>query len=74
LKQVYCSYSRTHNIQNSFLHSLLVFLRSTLLLNRNKHIGEELFVFYKFAFPANFCWPLPYRCFGCYMCFMWFHL
>jgi len=23
-----------------------------LLLNRNKHIGEELFVFYKFAFSA----------------------
>jgi len=24
---------------------------STLLLNRNKHIGEEFFVFYKFAYP-----------------------
>jgi len=24
---------------------------STLLLNRNKHIGEEFFVFNKFAFP-----------------------
>ena len=43
LTQIYCSYSRTHNIQNGFLHSLLVFLRSTLLLNRNKHIGEEFF-------------------------------
>jgi len=50
LKQIYCSYSRTHNIQNGFLYSLLVFLRSTLLLNRNKHIGEEFFVFCKFAF------------------------
>jgi len=25
---------------------------STLLLNRNKHIGEEFFVFCKFAFPS----------------------
>jgi len=25
---------------------------SALLLNRNKHIGEEFFVFYKFAFPS----------------------
>jgi len=23
------------------------------LLNRNKHIGEECFVFYKFAFPST---------------------
>jgi len=52
LKQIYCSYSRTHNIQNGFLHSLLVFVRSALLLNRNKHIGENFFVFYKFAFPS----------------------
>jgi len=52
LKQIYCSYSRTHNIQNGFLHSLLVFLRSTLLLNKNKPIGEEFFVFYKLAFPS----------------------
>ena len=50
LKQIYCSYSRTHSIQNGFLHFLLLFLRSTLLLNRNKHIGEECFVFYKFEF------------------------
>jgi len=52
LKKIYCSYSRTHNIQNGFLHSLLVFLRSTLLLNKNKRIGEEFFVFYKLAFPS----------------------
>jgi len=25
---------------------------STLLLNRNKHIGEEYFLFCKFAFPS----------------------
>jgi len=53
LKQIYCSYSRTHNIQNGFPHFLLLFLRSTLLLKINKHIGEELFVFYKFAFPST---------------------
>jgi len=44
LKQIYCSYSRTHNIQIGFLHFLLLFLRSTLLLNRNKRIGEEFFL------------------------------
>ena len=52
LKQIYCSYSRTHKIQNGFLHSLLVFWRSSLLLIRNKHTGEEFFVFYKFALPS----------------------
>jgi len=48
LKQIYCSHSRTHNIKNS----LFVFLRSTMLLNRNKHIGEDCFVFCKFVFPS----------------------
>jgi len=47
-----CSYLRNHNIQNGFLHFLLLLLRSTFLLNRNKHIGEEFFVFHKFAFPS----------------------
>jgi len=50
---MYCGYSRTHNIQNGFLHSLLLFLRSTLLLKRNKHIGEECFVFHNFEFKLN---------------------
>jgi len=50
--QIYCSYSRTHNIQKGFLHSLLLFVRSTLLLKRNNHIGEEFCVFCKFAFPS----------------------
>jgi len=31
-------------------YTLLLFLTSTLLLNRNKHIGEEFCVFCKFAF------------------------
>ena len=52
LTQICCSYSRTHNIQNGFLHFLLLFLRSTLFVNRSKHIGEEFFVLCKFAFPA----------------------
>ena len=34
LKQIYCSYSRTQKIQKGFL---LLFLRSTLLLKRNKY-------------------------------------
>jgi len=54
LKQIYCSYSRTRNTQNGFLHSLSLFLRSTLLLNRNKRIGEECFVFYKFEFQFKY--------------------
>jgi len=37
LKQNYCSHSRTHKIQNGFLQFLLLFLRSTLLRNRNRH-------------------------------------
>jgi len=52
LKQIDCSYSHTHNIQIGFLHSLLLFLRSTLLLNRNKHIGEEFFI--SWHFPEYF--------------------
>ena len=62
LKQIYCSYSRTHNIQNGVLHSLLLFLRSTLLLNRNKHIGEECFVCYTASLNFNlntFTGPCP---------------
>jgi len=35
-----------------FLDSLLLFLMSTLLLNRNKHIGKVFSVLYKFAFPS----------------------
>jgi len=58
LKQIYCSYSRTHNIQIGFLHFLLLFLRSTLLLNRNKRIGEEFFLWV--CIPLNtFTDPLP---------------
>jgi len=45
LKQIHCSYSRAHNIQNGFLHFLLLLLRSTLLLNRNKHIDGRIFCF-----------------------------
>jgi len=60
LKQIYCSYSRTHNTQNGFLNSLSLFLRSTLLLNRNKRIGEERFVFYNLNFNLNtFTDPCP---------------
>jgi len=35
LRQIDCSYSRTQKIQNVFT---LLFLRSTLLINQNKHI------------------------------------
>jgi len=33
LKQIYCSYSRTHKIEDDFLQFLLLVLKSTLLLN-----------------------------------------
>jgi len=65
LKQIYCSFSRNKKIQNGFQSFLLVFLRSILLLNRNKNIGNDLLVFHKFPFPSTFILlPLPYRCFG----------
>ena len=45
LKQIYCSYSRTHKIQNDFLQFLVLVLRSTLLLNmwmrKNDHYGKS---------------------------------
>jgi len=65
LKQIYCSYSRNKKIQNGFQSFLLMFLRSILLLNRNKNIGKDLLVFYKFPFPSTFTLlPQPCRCFG----------
>jgi len=34
-------------------------------MNRNKNIGNDLLVFYKFPFPSTFLLlPLPYRCSG----------
>ena len=42
---IYCSYSPTQKIQNGFLQCLLLLLRSTLLLNRNKHNWERLYCF-----------------------------
>jgi len=39
----------------------VVILRSILLLNRNKNIGNDLLVFYKFPFPSTFILlPLPF--------------
>jgi len=57
LKQIYCSFSRNKNIQDSCLWFLLLFLKSILLLNRNKNIGNDLFVFHKFPFPSTFHCP-----------------
>jgi len=57
LKQIYCSYSRNKKIQNGFQSFPLLFLRSILLLNRNKNIGKDLLVFYKFPFPSTFILP-----------------
>ena len=49
LKQIYCRCSRTQKIQKGFL---LVFLRATLLLNRNKRIAT-IFCFFKFPLPST---------------------
>jgi len=60
LKQIYCSYSRNRKIQNGFPSFLLLFLRSILLLNRNKNIGNDLLALYKFSFPSTlYCSPCP---------------
>jgi len=65
LKQIYCSYSHNKKIRNGFQSFLLLFFRSILLMNRNKNIGNDLLVFYKFPFPSTFLLlPLPYRCSG----------
>jgi len=54
LKQTYCSCSRNKKIQNGFQSFLQLFLRSILLLNANKNIGNDLLVFCKFPFPSSF--------------------
>ena len=51
LKQVYCSCSRTHKIQNGFLHFLVLFLRSKFWLNRSKHVVENFLFFISLYFP-----------------------
>jgi len=54
--------------ENSEWFSIIsvIILRSILLLNRNKNIGNDLLVFYKFPFPSTFILlPLPYRFSGC---------
>jgi len=60
LKQIYCSNFDTQKIQNDFLSFLLLFLRSTLLMNRNKHNWKRFF--YKFPLLSTvLLLPLPYR-------------
>ena len=41
LKQIYCSYSRTHKIQNGFLQFLLSFLRQKILLLKTSTVGND---------------------------------
>jgi len=57
LKQIYCNYSGTQKIQNNFLKFMLLFLRSSLLMIRNKRIGKN------FLFVISFHWPQPFYCF-----------
>jgi len=42
-----------------FFYTLLLFLRSTLLLNRNKHICEEFVFLYVCIFLNTFTVPCP---------------
>jgi len=52
--------------ENSEWFSIIpvIILRSILLLNGNKNIGNDLLVFYKFPYPSTFVLPpLPYRFF-----------
>jgi len=37
IEKIYCSYSRTQKLRTGFLYFLVILLRSTSLLNRNKH-------------------------------------
>ena len=57
LKQIYCSCSRNKKIENGFQPFLLLFLRSIFLLNKNKNIGNDLLVFYKFFFAQLYTAP-----------------
>ena len=57
LKQIYCNYSGTQKIQNNFLKFMLLFLRSSLLMIRNRRIGKN------FLFVISFHWPQPFYCF-----------
>jgi len=59
LKEIYRSYSRNKKIPNGFQSFLVLSLRSILLLNRNKKIGNDLLVFYKFPFPSTFSFSAP---------------
>jgi len=52
LKQIYCSYSRIHNIQNVFLHSLLVFWGQHCCWTETSILVKNLLFFYKYAFPS----------------------
>jgi len=62
LKQICCSYWRNKKIQNGFHYFCYYFVVSKLLLNRNKNIGNDLLVLYKFPLPSTFTLlPLPYR-------------
>jgi len=54
--------------ENSEWFSIIsvIILRSILLLNRNKNIGNDLLIFYKFPIPSTFILlPLTYRFSAC---------
>ena len=46
-------YSLTRKLRNGFLYVLLLVFRWTLLLNWNKRVGNDFFVFYKFPLPST---------------------
>jgi len=70
LKQIYCSYSRTHNIQNGFYTPCYYFWGQHFYWTETNILVKTFLFFISLHFPQYLYWPQPYRCFGCYLCFM----
>jgi len=57
-----------------FLHSLLLFWGQYCCWTETSILVNNFLFFISLHFPQYFYWHLPYRWFGCYLCFMWFPL
>ena len=53
IEKIHCSYSRTQKLRTGFLYFLVILLRSTSLLNRNKHNWQR-FLFINLYCPQFF--------------------
>jgi len=63
LKQIYCSYSRSHNIQNVFLHCCCYFWGQHCCWTETNILVKNFLFFISSHFPQHFYCPLPYRCY-----------